>query len=80
MSEWKPEITDIKWLNKVFTYLKEGGIWIAPITGQMFEKRGNLFVLINEDIPDTSRIFERSKIIGPKIGIKVIKLSEVDSA
>ena len=80
MTEWKPTEYDIGWLKKVFTYLKEGGSWIAPITGQMFEKRGNLFVLMNEDIPDSSRIFERSQVIGPKIGIKVIKLSEVDSA
>lgn len=80
MTEWKPSATDIKWLKKVFTYLKEGGSWIAPITGQMFEKRGKLLVLINEDIPDSSRIFERSQVIGPKIGIKVIKLSEVDNA
>jgi hypothetical protein len=80
VTEWKPTEYDIGWLKEVFTYLKEGGSWIAPITGQMFEKRGNLFVLMNEDIPDTSRIFERSQVIGPKIGIKVIKLSEVDSA
>ena len=80
MAEWKPTAYDVEWLDSVFKVLKEGGAWIAPITGQMFEKRGSLFVLMNEDIPDSSRIFERSQVIGPKIGIKVIKLSEVDSA
>lgn len=74
---WEPEESDIEWLRSLFTLLKEGGIWIAPITGQMFKKDKESLILINEGIPDSKSIFERSKEIGLCLGIKVIKQSEV---
>ena len=73
---WEPVKSDIAWMDKLFCMLKEGGKWIAPITGQVFEKKGKSLILVNEGIPDSSLIFERSKIIGSKLGISVIKKSE----
>lgn len=76
-SDWIPEPSDMNWLQNVFNALTEGGSWIAPMSGQMFTKQGNTLVWDNDELPDTFRIYERSKLIGKFIGISVKKKSEI---
>lgn len=80
---WKPEPTDIEWLQNLFTLLKENGTWVVPATGQTFVKHGNKLTLTSETTvgPDEYRseeaqaqMFHRVSVIGNKIGIEVDKL------
>lgn len=74
--KWTPEPSDMNWLQNVYRMLKSGGQWIAPMSGQVFEKKGECLVWMNEELGDHFKIFERSKLIGRFLGISVIKKSE----
>ena len=74
--QWIPEPSDMNWLQNVYMMLKEEGQWIAPMSGQVFQKSENKLIWMNEELGDHFKIFERSRIIGRFLGIKVIKRSE----
>jgi hypothetical protein len=76
---WIPEEYHVKWLKKVFDFLKEGGQWIAPATNHIFQKQGNALVWKNHDVmKDEHEIYARSEIIGKCCGIEVIKENKND--
>jgi len=75
-NDWMPEPSDMNWLQNVYSMLKEGGQWVAPISGQVFQKKANVLIWINDDIGDHFKIYERSNLIGRFLGIKVVKKSE----
>lgn len=73
---WIPEPSDIDWMKDTYAIIKEGGIWVAPMSGQQFKKSNNQLIWLNETVGDKYSIFERSKIIGKFLNIKVLKESE----
>ena len=73
---WIPEPSDIDWMKDVYAIIKEGGIWVAPMSGQQFKKLNGQLIWLNETVGDKYSIFERSKIIGKFLNIKVLKESE----
>jgi hypothetical protein len=77
IAKWAPIETDREWLKSLFESLNENGIWMAPMTGQIFLKRGDSLVWTNEDVGDPADIFIRSKIIGKEIGVEVYRESEL---
>lgn len=75
-NDWMPEPSDMNWLQNVYSMLKEGGQWVAPTSGQVFLKKANVLIWMNEELGDNFKIYERSKLIGRFLGIKVVKKSE----
>lgn len=79
MEMWIPEPSDLDWMKGVYAKLREGGQWIAPMSGQVFQKNEKKLIWMNEELGDHFRIFERSRIIGRFLGIKVIKKSDLEN-
>jgi hypothetical protein len=69
--KWKPEASDIQWLKDLFTSLKVGDHWIAPMGFQMIKISSNEFKLTDAaDIPEVKTTIARTLEIAAKLGIK----------
>ena len=70
--EWEPEAKDIAWAANLVMSLKEGGVWGAPDSGQIFKFYHDLkeIHLIKGD--PKHEWFNQSKICFKKVGYKVL--------